>query len=103
MKREEEEKAGDSTTEESLDVHETEQEREKQISFADHLWDSLDSIKENGKKGTNILEGVINFSKSYHRAYETYALNISKALDVFEREMLKYNSLDTTTICMSSF
>ena len=54
-------------------------------------------------KGANILNGVINFSRSFHRAYETYALSVSKAVDLFEKEMLKYNTLDTTTICMSSF
>ena len=43
------------------------------------------------------------FQNNYHRAYENYALGIAKALDHFEREMLKYNGLDTTTIWMSSF
>ena len=54
-------------------------------------------------KGSNILNGVINFSKTLHKAYESYALSVSRAVDVFEKEMLKYNTLDTTTICMSSF
>lgn len=94
------------TTDETQEVHEpheSEEEKAKSISFADHLWGSIDAIKENIRKGGNILDGVITFGKSFHKAYENYALAISKAIDVFEKDMLKYNSLDTTTICMSSF
>jgi len=99
----EEEKGGQDPKIEDEDVEENEEARRKQISFPENLWGSLDAIRENAKKGAHILEGVVNFSKCFEKAYETYGLTISKGLDVFEREMLKYNTLDTTTICMSSF
>ena len=41
-----------------------------------------------------ILNQTIIINTNSHRAYENYALGISKALDNFEREMLKYNWLD---------
>lgn len=85
------------------ETEENEEVNQEQVSFPDNLWGSLESIRENAKKGTNILEGVIAFAKNFHRSYESYAANISKGLEGFEREMLKYNTLDTTTICMSSF
>lgn len=95
-KKMEEEKTGEPPALEGEE--DTEETKGDQINFADHLWGSLDAIRENAKKGTNILEGVITFSRSFQKAYENYGLAISKALDVFEREMLKYNTLDTTTI-----
>ena len=42
---------------------ESEEAKKKQVSFPIHLWGSLDSIKDNTKKGANILDGVINFTK----------------------------------------
>jgi hypothetical protein len=86
-----------------MEEEESEESKRNQIDFGTHLWGSVDAIKENVKKGANILEGVINFTKSFQKAYEVYSQTISKALEVFERDMLKYNTLDTTTICMSSF
>ena len=82
---------------------ESEEFKKKQIDFPLNLWGSLDSIKDNTKKGANILDGVINFTKSFHRAYDTYYQTVEKSLGVFEKEMLKYSTLDTTMICMSSF
>lgn len=75
-----------------------EESKKKQVCFSENLWGSLDAIRDNAKKGHSILEGVINFTKSFNKAFENYGLAISKALDVFERDMLKYNTLDTTTI-----
>ena len=81
---------------------ESQEDKNRQVSFAENLWGSLDAIKDNAKKGANIMEGVLNFVKSFHRNYNIFTIGMYKALEVFEREMLKYNSLDTTTICMSS-
>lgn len=89
--------------EHNTEEEESEESRRQQIDFSSNLWGSVDAIKENVKKGANILEGVINFTKSFQKAYDTYSQTIGKALEVFERDMLKYNTLDTTTICMSSF
>ena len=49
-----------------------------------------------------ILNQTIIINTNFHRAYENYALGISKALDHFEQEMLKYNWW-SSTIWMSSF
>lgn len=97
---EEEKGAPESPT---IEDEEDEEAKKEQVSFSTNLWGSVDAIRENCKKGINILEGVTQFTKSFQKAYENYGLAISKSLDVFEREMLKYNTLDTTTICMSSF
>ena len=97
----EEEKSFD-TTATSSGSESSSEIRKSQISFSENLWGSLDAIKENSKKGALILEGISTFSKGFHRAYENYSLNITKALDHFEKDMLKYNCLDTTTIWMSS-
>jgi hypothetical protein len=100
---EEKEHPSEEHTREEEEEEENEETKRKQISFPDNLWGSLEAIRDNAKKGTNILEGVINFTKSFKNAYDHYGLALLKALEVFEREMLKYNTLDTTTICMSSF
>ena len=73
-----------------------------QISFSDNMWGSIDAIRENSKKGVMILEGLSNFSKGFHRSYEIYSSNLTKALEHFEKDVMKYNCLDTTTIWMSS-
>ena len=82
---------------------ENEEVKRKQIDFPLNLWGSLDAIKENAKKGANILDGVITFTKTIHKAYDTYQKTTESALEIFEKEMLKFSTLDTTMICMSSF
>ncbi|CAI2381472.1 unnamed protein product [Moneuplotes crassus] len=97
----EEEKVSTAPT--ARDDEENEEFMRKQIDFPLNMWGSLESIRENTKKGANILEGVINFTKTFHKAYDTYQSTIEKALEIFEKEMLKFSTLDTTMICMSSF
>lgn len=93
----EEEKSFDTTAASSASESSPDS-KKMQISFSDNMWGSIDAIKENSKKGIMILEGLSNFSKGFHRSYETYTANIVKALDQFEKDIMKYNCLDTTTI-----
>ena len=81
----------------------TQEYKERQIDFPLNLWGSLEAIRDNSVKGAYVLDGVITFTKSFHKAYEVYESSINKALGIFEKEMLKFSTLDTTMICMSSF
>ncbi|CAI2372768.1 unnamed protein product [Moneuplotes crassus] len=90
-------------TDEEVDQEENEELRRKQVDFPLNMWGSLEAIKENSKKGANICDALINFTKTFHRAYDTYRSTLEKSLKIFENEMLKFCTLDTTMICMSSF
>jgi len=66
------------------------------------LWDNLQAIGENAKKGAGHLMGLHHFCKNYEKVLQQFQLGLHKCSDQFEKEMLREKGFDTTTIAVTN-
>ena len=78
-------------------------EKERQVfSYEEDLQDSLHVIQANFKRGTHLLQGFSHFCRNFNRVMQTFSHGMLKCGEIFEKEMLDMNNLDTTTIAVTS-
>ncbi|CDW76802.1 tbc domain-containing protein [Stylonychia lemnae] len=78
------------------------EEDNRKYSFEDDLWDSLNSISLNFRRGNQFLNGFSNFCKSYNKTLQTFSYGLQKCSEQFEKDMLQNKIFDTTSIAITN-
>eukprot|EP00347_Sterkiella_histriomuscorum_P007183 403349944 len=73
-----------------------------QYTFEEDLWDQLQAITLNYKKGNQFLSGFSHFCKNYNKVLQTFSYGLLKCAEQFEKDMLQNKTFDTTSIAITN-
>lgn len=68
------------------------------FSYDKDLWNKLDTIISQTRRGQNHLSGLDRFVRFYGQALRVFSGSLKKLAEGFERDMNKEQGIDTTTI-----
>ena len=74
----------------------------KPLSFAEDMMDSLDEIKANLRRGSNVAIGISTFCRSYKKNVETFLSGMYKSVRAFETDILREKGISTTALGIAS-
>jgi hypothetical protein len=68
------------------------------FTYDKDLWNKLEFIISQTRRGQNHLSGLDRFVRYYGQALRTFSGSLKKLAEGFERDMNKEKGIDTTTI-----
>ena len=74
----------------------------KPLSFSEDLMDSLDEIKANLKRGSNVAIGISTFCRAYKKNVEVFLSGLHKSVRTFETDILREKGISTTALSIAS-